>query len=82
MTENEFRLLRCLAWMCEQYLTTPGVAGLDHMYMSAGEDAVDALAEYGLVKIDPRGGEWTEAGQALLNSHPKQTFSSIADLMS
>lgn len=82
MTENEFRLLRCLAWMCNQYLTTPEDAGLDHMYMSAGERAVDALAEYGLVKIDPRGGEWTEAGHALLSSHPKQSFMSIADLMS
>lgn len=68
--------------MCDQYLTTPGVAGLDHIYMSAGEHAVDLLAEYGLVEIDPGGGEWTEAGHALLKSHPKQTFSSIEELMS
>lgn len=81
MTENEFRLLRCLAWMCDQYLTPHEGIGLDHLYMSAGEHAVDALAEYGLITIDHRGGDWTAAGQALLNSHPKQSFKSIADLM-
>lgn len=40
MTENEFRLLRCLAWMCDQYLTPHEGIGLDHLYMSAGEHAV------------------------------------------
>ncbi|MFW2342155.1 hypothetical protein [Brevundimonas sp.] len=68
MTANELHLLRCLAWMCDQYLTTPEDAGLDHMCMSAGEQAVDALAAYGLVTINHRGGEWTEAGHALLKS--------------
>ena len=81
MTENEFRLLRSLAWMCDQYLGEAGKEGLDHLYMSAGETAVDLLAEYGLLQADARGGVWTEAGRALLMSHPKQTFSSIEDLL-
>ena len=53
--------------MCEQYLNTDN--GLDHMGMSAGEHAADLLVKYGLLKPGPRGGTWTEAGLALLNSN-------------
>jgi hypothetical protein len=68
MTDAEKRLLVALAWMCEQYLSDGG--SLDHMCMSPGEDAVDLLVEYGLVKPGPgRGGTWTDAGRALLNSN-------------
>ena len=68
MTENEKRLLVALAWMCEQYMSD-GNGGLDHVFMSAGERAVELLVQYGLVTPDPRGGTWTEAGNALLESN-------------
>ena len=67
MTEAEERLLRALAGMCEQYLQTPD-GGLDHAWMSAGEDAMALLAEYKLVEPSGRGGGWTAAGLSLLAS--------------
>lgn len=67
MTSEEERLLAALAGMCVQYLERDGF--LDHMFMSAGEDAVDTLATYGLVAVEARGGTWTEAGKAFLASH-------------
>ena len=67
MTGTETRLLRSLALMCDQYLQSPE-GGLDHLCMSAGEEAVGLLIECGLVKPSVRGGEWTEAGLALLRS--------------
>ena len=67
MTEAEKRLLHALAGMCEQYLQTPG-GSLDHVWMSAGEDAIALLAEYRLVEPSGRGGDWTAAGLALLTS--------------
>ena len=66
MTEAEKRLLVALARMCKQYLEDGGE--LDHMCMSAGEDAVELLVQYGLVAPCRRGGTWTEAGTALLNA--------------
>ncbi len=81
MTETEFHLLRSLAWMCDQYLSESPEGGLDHMCMSAGEDAVDLLVGHGLVKLDGRGGTWTEAGLALLRSHPGATFSDFAGMV-
>ena len=67
MTDAEKRLLAALAWMCEQYLSRNGA--LDHMCMCAGEDAVELLVQYGLVKPEGRGGTWTDAGRALLDSN-------------
>jgi hypothetical protein len=67
MTEEERRLLGALAWMCEQYLSG-GTDTLDHLCMSAGEEAVELLAHYGLVEPSGRGGVWTPAGRALLAS--------------
>jgi hypothetical protein len=67
MTENERKLLFSLAWMCEQYLRTPE-GDLDHLCMSAGEDAVELLVAYGLLEPSHRGGHWTKAGKALLDS--------------
>jgi hypothetical protein len=66
--EQEDRLLGALAWMVSQYLTVEN-NGLDHMCMSAGEQAMKILAEYGLVTDDTRHGRWTEAGQLFLDSH-------------
>jgi hypothetical protein len=68
MTDHEKRLLRSLAWMCHQYLQSPD-GSIDHHYVSAGEDAASLLVEYGLLKPDARGGQWTEAGMALLASN-------------
>jgi hypothetical protein len=53
--------------MCDQYLQSRE-GGLDHLCMSAGEEAVGLLVAYGLVKPSARGGEWSEAGLALLRS--------------
>ena len=66
MTKAENDLLFALALMCQQYLEDDGE--LDHMAMSAGEYAVDELAKYGLITPCNRGGTWTQAGKALLNS--------------
>ena len=65
MTEEERRLLGALAWMCKQYLSD-STGTLDHLSMSAGEEAVELLAKYGLVEPSGRGGTWTPAGKALL----------------
>jgi len=64
----ERRLLVALAWMCGQCLRHG--ERLDHMRMSAGEDAVELLVQYGLAKPGPRGGTRTQAGRALLDSKP------------
>ena len=65
--EAERRLLVALAWMCEQYLSDG--SELDHMCMSAGEGAVELLIQYGLVEPRGRGGTWTKAGQAILDTN-------------
>jgi len=68
VTEEERRLLVALAWMCAQYIGSDDIEWLDHQCMGAGEEAVDLLVQYGLVDPSGRGGLWTEAGKALLNS--------------
>jgi hypothetical protein len=65
---HRLRLLIALAHMCEQYLCSDD-ATLDHLAMSAGEEAVELLVEYGLVTPGGRGGAWTKAGLSLLNSN-------------
>ena len=67
MTWAERRVLHSLAWMCEQYLRTPE-GDLDHLCMSAGEEAIEVLSSYGLIEMTDRGGRWTAQGQALLDS--------------
>ena len=67
MTWAERRVLHSLAWMCEQYLRTPE-GDLDHLFMSAGEEAIELLGGYGLIETTERGGRWTAKGQALLDS--------------
>ena len=64
MTDAEKRLLRALMSMCSQYLEKGD--RLDHLFMSAGEDALEVLAAYGLVELDGPGGVWTPAGIAFL----------------
>jgi len=68
MTDAERRLLHALANMCDQYLTDRRDGLLDHQSMMAGEEAVECLSQYGLVEPAPRGGRWTAAGRAILES--------------
>jgi len=65
MTELESRLLKALAMMAAQYLENES-GHLDHMFMSAGEEAVEVLSELGLVVDDHRNSRWTEAGLQFL----------------
>jgi hypothetical protein len=67
MGDAEKKLLVALVLMVEQYLGGEDDE-LDHLCMSAGEAAVEALAAYGLVVPEPRGGRWTEAGNRFRNS--------------
>lgn len=67
-SEREERLLGALAWMVKQYLSVED-GGLDHVCMSAGEQAMTLLAEYGLVTDDTRHGRWTDAGERFLDAH-------------
>jgi len=69
MTDAERRLLVVLAFMSEQYLSKDGA--LRHSFMSAGEEAIELLVEYGLVSPEPGGGRWNDAGRDLLNSPAK-----------
>lgn len=65
---REERLLKALAWMAVQYLETDGE--LDSLNISAGEQALEVLEQYGLVIVMPgrRIGHWTDAGTALLQA--------------
>lgn len=67
MTEKEKRLLKVLVGMTEQYLRTKE-GRLDHQRMNAGEDAIELLAEYGLVLNEGRNSRWTDAGWQLYMS--------------
>ena len=66
MDDEKRELVEALAWMCEQYLSTP--EGLDHMCMCAGEMALQALEKQGLVDSTCRGAHWTKKGEELLEN--------------
>jgi hypothetical protein len=68
-TDAEKQLLFALVRMCEQYLTIPKEARdrpleLEHKFMSAGEEAIGLLADYGLVDRRHGGGNWSETAVA------------------
>jgi hypothetical protein len=66
MTDREKKLLVALAKMVDQYLDCYQDE-VDSLSMSAGEHAISALAEFGLMDIiNPRFGRWTEAGTKFL----------------
>ena len=67
-SEKEGQLLYALALMCQQYLQDRN-GELDHQCMSAGEEAIQHLVDYGLVDPKRRGGGWTSQGRALLDSN-------------
>jgi hypothetical protein len=63
MTGREKKLLVALAKMVDQYLDCYQDQ-VDSRSMSAGEHAIGALAEFGLMDvINARFGRWTEAGK-------------------
>ena len=70
LSQRETLLLEALAGMCVQYLQSG--AHLDNLCMSAGEDALRALAYFGFVELSSgeRIGTWTEAGQRFLDNPP------------
>ena len=67
MTESERKLLHALVNISNAKFGVHDY-GLDHEFRSDGEEAVEVLAEYGLITPEGRGGRWTEAGRAFLNS--------------
>jgi hypothetical protein len=66
VSDKETKLLVALVCMVNQHLSGEDPE-LDHLFMS-GERAIEALAAYGLVVPEPRGGRWTEAGIRFRNS--------------
>jgi hypothetical protein len=71
MTEQEEKLLEALAYMARQYLDTYPDGTVDSYAMSAGERAILALVDYGLMEnaTGERGrilGRWTHAGNRVL----------------
>jgi hypothetical protein len=69
VTDNEKKLLIALVKMVRQYLDRYEDE-VDTRAMSAGEHAVRALADFGLmVRINTRFGRWTEAGKRFLEEN-------------
>jgi hypothetical protein len=63
MTDSEQKLLIALVEMVNQYLDEYGDQ-IDSRSMSAGEHAIEALADFGFMEvINTRFGRWTEAGK-------------------
>jgi hypothetical protein len=63
MTDSEQKLLVALVLMVNQYLDEHGDE-VDSRSMSAGEHAIEALADFGLMEVvNTRFGRWTEAGK-------------------
>jgi hypothetical protein len=63
MTSREKKLLVALAKMVDRYLDCYQDE-VDSRSMSAGEHAIDALAEFGLMDVvNTRFGRWTETGK-------------------
>ena len=66
MTDREKKLLIALVKMVGQYLDRYEDE-VDSRSMSAGEHAIEALADFGLMEnIDTRFGRWTDAGKEFL----------------
>jgi hypothetical protein len=63
MTDREKKLLIALVKMVDQYLDNHQDE-VDSRSMSAGEHAIDALADFGLMEVvHTRFGRWTDAGK-------------------
>jgi hypothetical protein len=70
MTDRERKLLIALVKMVNQYLD-PDEGLVDSRSMSAGEHAIEALADFGLMDIvNTRFGRWTDAGYRFIADNP------------
>jgi hypothetical protein len=66
MTDSEKKLLTALVAMVQQHLPNDDDE-VDTLAASAGQLAIEALADFGLMEIvDTRFGRWTEAGRVFL----------------
>ena len=66
MTDREKKLLIALVKMVDQYLDNYQDE-VDSRSMSAGEHAIEALADFGLMEVvNTRFGRWTEAGKRFI----------------
>jgi hypothetical protein len=69
MTESEEKLLIALALMVKRYLHEYGDQ-VDTLAMSAGEHAVEALADFGLMEsVNSRVGRWTPEGNKFIENY-------------
>jgi hypothetical protein len=69
MTDREKKLLVALTKMVDQYLDCYQDE-VDSCSMSAGEHAIEALAEFGLMDVvNARFGRWTEAGKKFVEAN-------------
>jgi hypothetical protein len=72
MTDREKKLLIALVKMVDQYLDNHQDE-VDSRSMSAGEHAIAALADFGLMKVvHTRFGRWTDAGKKFVAENARQ----------
>ena len=72
MTDREKKLLIALVRMVDQYLDNHQDE-VDSRSMSAGEHAIAALADFGLMKVvHTRFGRWTDAGKKFVAENARQ----------
>ena len=71
MTDREKKLLIALVKMVEQYLGI-NEDDVDSRSMSAGEHAIEALADFGLMEVvNTRFGRWTEVGKRFIEENAR-----------
>jgi hypothetical protein len=72
MTDREKKLLIALVKMVDQYLDNHQDE-VDSRSMSAGEHAIDALADFGLMEVvQARFGRWTDAGKKFVAENARR----------
>jgi hypothetical protein len=72
MTDREKKLLIALVRMVDQYLDNHQDE-VDSRSMSAGEHAIDALADFGLMEVvHARFGRWTDAGKKFVAENARR----------
>jgi hypothetical protein len=78
MTDNEKKLVIALVRMVDQYLEQYSDE-VDSRSMSAGEQAIEVLADFGLMEVvNTRFGRWTEVGNKLLEEIGLQRSEAMA----
>ena len=72
MTDREKKLLIALVKMVDQYLDNHQDE-VDSRSMSAGEHAIAALADFGLMEVvNKRFGRWTDEGKKFVAENARQ----------